>query len=113
MNITEMQKDEVIMSTLGEHTSNKYIEQKLTEWKEYCTRVSSWEVTDNILTKTQAMIQLLDAGIEPSIAIASVGLWNDAYSVYEESKPYLEKWSVDNVRDNGQDIEETQIADME
>lgn len=69
--------------------------------------------TDNILTKTQAMIQLLDAGIEPSIAIASVGLWNDAYSVYEESKPYLEKWSVDNVRDNGQDIEETQITDME
>lgn len=69
--------------------------------------------TDNILTKTQAMIQLLDAGIEPSIAIASVGLWNDAYSVYEESKPYLEKWSVDNVRNNGQDIEETQIADME
>jgi len=42
--ISEMQKDEVIMSTLGEHTSNKYIEQKLAEWKEYCTRVSSWEV---------------------------------------------------------------------
>ena len=57
--------------------------------------------TDNILTKTQAMIQLLDAGIAPSIAISTSGIWNDSYSVFEESKPFLEKWSVTDVRNNG------------
>lgn len=45
--------------------------------------------TDNILVKTQALIQLLEAGINPRIAISVVGLFNDPEAVYEESKETL------------------------
>src|SRR5690606_20210749 len=45
--------------------------------------------TDNILVKTQALTQLLEAGINPRIAIAVVGLFNDPEAVYEESKETL------------------------
>ena len=42
--LKEMQKDELVMETLGSHIAEKYIEHKKNEWREYCTRVSSWEV---------------------------------------------------------------------
>ncbi len=42
--LKEMQKDELVMQTLGSHIAEKYIEHKKNEWREYCTRVSSWEV---------------------------------------------------------------------
>lgn len=49
---------------------------------------------DNILTKTQALQQLLQAGIAPSVAIATCGLWNDPTDIYLQSKKYLEQWDV-------------------
>lgn len=62
--------------------------------------------TDNILTKAQALTILLDDGVEPSSAFATVGIWSDPYSVFEESKEFLKKWSVNedefDVRDYGQ-----------
>lgn len=69
--------------------------------------------SDNILTKTQTLIQLLDAGVAPSVAFTTVGIWNDAYSVYEESQPYLAKWEVNDVSNNGQELEEIENQDME
>lgn len=45
--------------------------------------------TDNILVKTQALNQLIVTGINPRIAIAVVGLFNDPEAVYEESKENL------------------------
>ena len=42
--VTAMQQDQLVMDTLGPHIAEKYIEHKLNEWKEYCTRVSSWEI---------------------------------------------------------------------
>ena len=42
--LKEMQKDSLVMETLGSHIAEKYIEHKKNEWREYCTRVSSWEV---------------------------------------------------------------------
>ena len=62
--------------------------------------------TDNILTKVQAMVQLLDAGISPEIAIATAGIWNDPTDVAIQSKKYLAKWEIDNVSENRPNIED-------
>lgn len=56
---------------------------------------------DNILTKTQALNQLLTSGIAPEVAIATCGLWSDPTDVYLQSKDYLSQWDVtDDVREN-------------
>ena len=39
-----LKKDRLIMKTLGEHVASQYITGKEKEWREYCTRVSSWEL---------------------------------------------------------------------
>lgn len=46
--------------------------------------------TDNMMVKAQALIYLLEKGIHPKIAIATVGLWSDPEKIYLESKPYLD-----------------------
>lgn len=51
--------------------------------------------TDNLLTKTQALQTLLEAGINPQIAITTVGLFGDPEQVYRDSIPYLRnKWKT-------------------
>lgn len=42
--IEELKKDELIMSVLGEHVSEKYIDAKMKEWDSYRTSVSEWEI---------------------------------------------------------------------
>ena len=42
--IDALQEDELLCEALGEHIVNKYVEHKQLEWREYCTRVSSWEI---------------------------------------------------------------------
>lgn len=56
--------------------------------------------TDNLVVKCQALQYLLQCGINPLIAIKTVGLWGDAEKVFMLSKPYLDKlWqTVDDVR---------------
>jgi len=46
--------------------------------------------TDNMQVKAQSFQMLVSAGINPLIAIKTVGLWNDAEKVYLLSKPYLD-----------------------
>ena len=41
--IWELEGDQLILDTLGEHVAANYIEGKKKEWEEYRTRVSSWE----------------------------------------------------------------------
>ena len=41
--IAALREDPLILSALGEHVSESYIEGKEKEWDEYRTRVSSWE----------------------------------------------------------------------
>lgn len=43
-----------------------------------------------ILPDKDALTVLLQAGIHPLIAIATVGLWGDAEKTFNLSKPYLE-----------------------
>lgn len=47
---------------------------------------------DNLLTKTQSLLQMLEAGLAPEVAIATSGLFNDPMDVAEQSKRFLRKW---------------------
>ncbi|QHE53350.1 type I glutamate--ammonia ligase [Pontibacillus sp. HMF3514] len=42
--ITALQKDELLMNALGEHTSCVFIKEKEAEWSEYSLQVSKWEM---------------------------------------------------------------------
>ena len=45
---------------------------------------------DNMYTKAQTLIVLLQSGIHPLVAIKTVGLWGDAEKTFLLSKPYLD-----------------------
>lgn len=47
---------------------------------------------DNLQTKTQALLQMLQAGLNPEVAIATSGLFNDPMDVTAQSKEYLRRW---------------------
>lgn len=47
---------------------------------------------DNLQSKTQALLSMLEAGLAPEVAIASCGLFNDPTDVAIQSKTYLKKW---------------------
>lgn len=47
--VEELQKDDVIKDTLGEHVVEQYVAGKMAEWDEYRTRVSSWEIDKYIV----------------------------------------------------------------
>ena len=40
----ELEKDELVMQTLGEHVTGNYIKTKRQEWQEYISAVSEWEI---------------------------------------------------------------------
>ncbi|PIN85693.1 MAG: type I glutamate--ammonia ligase [Candidatus Diapherotrites archaeon CG11_big_fil_rev_8_21_14_0_20_37_9] len=42
--IKELEKDKLIRDALGEHTFKQYTEAKKTEWNEYRTQVTKWEI---------------------------------------------------------------------
>lgn len=42
--LDEMKRDPLVRETLGEHIFERFIEAKTTEWHEYCTHVSDWEL---------------------------------------------------------------------
>ena len=42
--IREMQKDDLVLETLGKHIVENYVKAKLTEWDEYRSSVSQWEI---------------------------------------------------------------------
>lgn len=52
------------------------------------------EKNQNLLTKTQGLLNLLEAGIDPVTACASVGLFNDPQLVADKS-PNMEKWKTE------------------
>lgn len=44
--IQEFEKDEFIQGVLGTHVAQKYLEAKRTEWIQYTTQVTSWEIDE-------------------------------------------------------------------
>ena len=59
--------------------------------------------TDSLLVKTQGLMNQLQAGIHPLIAITNCGLYSDPQSVWNDSKPYLGKWLYDAEEDEVND----------
>lgn len=55
--------------------------------------------TDNLLTKTQALLHMLEAGISPAVAIATCGLWSDPVDVAAQSEAFLKKWDYEETID--------------
>jgi hypothetical protein len=47
---------------------------------------------DNILTKTQGLQNMLEAGVNPRTAIEVSNLFSDPEQVYIDSQKYLKKW---------------------
>ena len=56
--------------------------------------------TDSLLVKTQGLMNQLQAGIHPLVAITNCGLYSDPQGVYNDSKPYLGKWLYDAEEDD-------------
>jgi SPP1 family phage portal protein len=63
---------------------------------------------DNMYTKSQTLLQLLQCGIHPLIAITTVGLWGDCEKTFNLSKPYLDAlWkTIDNAEEQKSKAEE-------
>ena len=62
--------------------------------------------TDSLLVKTQGLMNQLQAGIHPLIAISNCDLYSDPQSVWNDSKKYMGKWLYDAEEDDI-DAEET------
>lgn len=56
--------------------------------------------TDSLLVKTQGLMNQLQAGIHPLVAITNCGLYSDPQGVYNDSKRYLGKWLYDAEEDD-------------
>lgn len=63
---------------------------------------------DNMYTKAQTLLQLLQCGIHPIVAIKTVGLWGDAEKTFMLSKPYLDNlWkTIDDVEEQKRKAQE-------
>ena len=61
--------------------------------------------TDSLLVKTQGLMNQLQAGIHPLVAITNCGLYSDPQGVYNDSKPYLGKWLYNAEEDDEVDEE--------
>ena len=48
--------------------------------------------TDNLLTKTQGLQNMLEAGVAPVLAFTNCGLFSDPEQAVKDSAGYLEKW---------------------
>lgn len=62
--------------------------------------------TDSLLVKTQGLMNQLQAGIHPLIAISNCDLYSDPQAVWNDSKPYMGKWLYDAEEDDT-DAEDT------
>ncbi len=69
---------------------------------------------DNMYTKSQTLLQLLQCGIHPLIAISTVGLWGDAEKTYILSKPYIQNlWkTIDDAEEQDRKAQEI-VSKME
>ena len=54
---------------------------------------------DNLQSKTQALLAMLQAGLAPEVAISNCGLFNDPLDVTKQSEKYLTKWDPVSLED--------------
>ena len=62
--------------------------------------------TDSLLVKTQGLLNQLQAGIHPLVAITHCGLYSDPQSVWNDSRSYMGKWLYE-AEEGDIDVEDT------
>ena len=92
----------ILRDTVGTPLKASEIEPKFTR-----------RFVDDMLTKTNALSQMLNSGIAPEVAIYTCGLWNDPTDVYMKSKKYLKQWEIDDVSESRPDNETAGDEDTE
>lgn len=65
--------------------------------------------TDNLLTKTQGLQEMLTAGVHPRIAFALCGLFSDSEQAYIDSEKYLKKWETEDISEAPVDDDEEDL----
>ena len=65
--------------------------------------------TDSLLVKTQGLMNQLQAGVHPLIALTNCGLYSDPQSVWNDSKPYMGKWLYE--AEGGEEDEEDTVPE--
>ena len=97
---SERQMLAVVLNIIGKVKPGKLGELKLSDIEVKFSR----NRTDSLLVKTQGLMNQLQAGIHPLIAISNCGLYSDPQSVWNDSRPYLGKWIYEEEEDEVQEI---------
>ena len=66
---------------------------------------------DNLYTKTQALAQMLQSGINPRIAVSTCGLWGDSEKVFLQSEPYFDVLykTIDMIDSENEEIKKQEL----
>lgn len=99
---SEMQMLKVVLKILKSVETSEVADLKLSDIDVKFSR----NRTDSLIVKTQGLMNQLQAGIHPLVAITNCGLYSDPQTVYNDSKPYLGKWLYDAEEDDV-DVEDT------
>lgn len=83
---SEFRLDNVILNVIRIQPNAKKCDLSIMDYEPHINH----SPTDNMQIKVQALKMLLDAGINPLIAVKTVGLWSDPEQTYKMSKPYLD-----------------------
>ena len=67
--------------------------------------------TDSLIVKTQGLLNQLQAGVHPLIAITNCGLYSDPQAVWNDSKDYMGKWLYDAEGEDEDEDEEDSVQD--
>jgi len=68
---------------------------------------------DNIQSKVQSLLGMLQAGIAPAPAIATCGLFNDPMDIVAQSAKYLEKWNPDSEPKDAPESRPNEVIEVE
>jgi SPP1 family phage portal protein len=88
---SEMQMLRVVLNILKSVESGEVATLKLSDIEIKFSR----NRTDSLLVKTQGLLNQLQAGVHPLVAITNCGLYSDPQAVWNDSKDYMGKWLYD------------------
>ena len=61
---------------------------------------------EDILSKSQSLVNMLSAGVDPLSSLTQCGLFGDPNEVYKRSEPYLKKWVYEEESDTDMNPDE-------
>ncbi len=93
---SEMQMLKVVLKILKSVETSEVSSLKLSDIEVKFSR----NRTDSLIVKTQGLLNQLQAGVHPLVAITNCGLYSDPQSVWNDSKAYMGKWLYDAEEDD-------------